>query len=198
VICPGCGTKNMEHAYARTENPPCATWPRCPRCNEPNNPDAKYLAGVESSIRDELGICYCCAIRENTARQYAAGKLPNLLIINGATYSIDPRNTVNLGAPDPSPRTPMRGMAGRRFDFERLDGSPPKSCYSLWYGSTVDPACRDRMPDNARFLNGAERCEVGHTTCFNPSTNPAAVGSSKERHNQRQSDTDGSRKDIGQ
>jgi len=176
MICPGCGTKNTEHAYSRTENPPCASWPACPRCGEAHDIAAKYRAGPEATIRDELGVCYICAIHEHELRKYEAGRSRNLLIIGGATYTADPANTVALGAPDPHPRATMRGMAGRRFDFERLDGSPPKSCYSLWYGSEVRPWARERMPDNARFLNGAERADVGGTTCFNPSAARALIG----------------------
>lgn len=175
MICPGCGAKNTEHAYSRTENPPCASWPKCPRCGEAGNGPDSYRQSETTAIMAELGICFCCSVREETARNYVANKSPGLLIINGATYSADPRNTVPLGAPDPHPRAQMRGMAGRRFDFELLDGSPPKSCYSLWYGSEVDKWCRDRMPDNARFLNGAERVQVGETTCFNPARNSVSA-----------------------
>lgn len=169
MICPGCGTPNVIHAYGQTDNPPCATWARCPRCGAANNVEAKYRPGVTVDIRDELGICYICAIREERAREYAAGKSKRTLIINGYTYAADPANSVPLGNPDPHPRTSMRGMAGRRFDIERFDGTPPFSCYSLWAGGEVDEWSRDRMPDNARFLNGAERAQVGPTTCFNPS-----------------------------
>ncbi|MHA0335799.1 hypothetical protein [Sphingomonas aquatilis] len=170
MICPGCGAKNTEHAYARTENPPCASWPKCIRCGEAHNGGANYVAGRTRDICEEIGACYTCAIREENARDYAAGKMRNALVIDGALYSFDPSNTVPLGAPDPHPRQPMRGMAGRRFDFQKLDGSAPKSCYSLWYGSPVDEWSRDRMPDNAVFLGGAERTQAGDITCFNPSS----------------------------
>lgn len=169
MICPGCNTRGVVHAYGQTTNPPCASWPRCPRCADAFNPDAKYIASRTDDIRGELGICYCCAIREERARDYAAGKSKRTLVIDGYTYSADSGNSVPLGQPDPQPRATMRGMAGRRFDIERLDGTPPFSCYSLWAGGEVDQWSKDRMPDNARFLNGARRANASGTTCFNPS-----------------------------
>lgn len=169
MICPGCNTKNVEHAYARTDNPPCASWPRCSRCGDVAEPSNGYRQSRITDLMTEHRICFGCAHGEEQAENYAAGRTPGLLIIGGAIYSADKRQCVPLGNADPSPTARWRGMAGRRFDIERLDGSAPFSCYSLWYGRTVDPAMRDRMPDNARFLHGAERTQAGDITCFNPS-----------------------------
>lgn len=169
MICPGCNTPRVVHPYAHTENPPCAIWPRCPRCDAATKADASDTGGSWKVIRVELGLCDICAIREERAREYAAGKSKNTLIIGAYTYSADRSNCVPLGEKDPHPFQQNRGMAGRRFDIERLDGSPPFSCFSLWAGGEVDGYSRDRMPDNARFLNGAERADASGITCFNPS-----------------------------
>ncbi|MDF2382447.1 hypothetical protein JMG10_13275 [Nostoc ellipsosporum NOK] len=174
MICPGCNTPGVVHAGGRGENPPCADWPRCPRCNAANDGARNYREGRTRDICEELGVCYVCAIREERARDYAAGKAKNTLIIDGYTYSADRANSVPLGNPDPRPGTPMRGMAGRRFDIERFDGTPPFSCYSLWAGGPVDEWSRERMPDNARFLNGAKRVNASGITCFNGSSEAAA------------------------
>lgn len=141
----------------------------CARCGKETLADASNTSGSWKPIRLELGICDICAIGEERARAYAAGKGTRWLIIDGHMYSPSAHDTVPLGKPDPRPRTPMRGMAGRRFDFERFDGSPPVSCYSLWSGGEVDPWARDRMPDNGRFLNGATKARAGDILCFNPS-----------------------------
>lgn len=182
MICPGCGARHVRHAGSHTADPPCASWPRCPRCNEPHNGGTNYRAGAERDICEELGICYLCAIREQRAREYASGKSPRTLIIDGYTYAADPSNCVPVGMPDPHPHQRLRGMAGRRFDIERFDGSPPFSCYSLWAGGEVDEHSRERMPDNARFLNGARRANASGTTCFNPSRDS---GSGAKRENSR-------------
>lgn len=67
----------------------------------------------------------------------------------------------------------MRGMAGRRFDIEYIEPSAYAgqriTTFDLWSGSTMPDHLRARFPDTARFLGGAERAQVGKTTCWNPS-----------------------------
>lgn len=165
LICERCETPGIRHSSLDD----CAAWPRCPRCGAATKPDASDTSGSWKPIRLELGLCNICAIREERAREYVSGKAKDTLIIDGYTYGADRRNCVPLGNKDPHPGAQFRGMAGRRFDIERFDGSPPFSCYSLWAGGAVDEWSRDRMPDNARFLNGARRSQVGEITCFDSS-----------------------------
>jgi hypothetical protein len=67
----------------------------------------------------------------------------------------------------------MRGMAGRRFDIEYIDPSiyvgQRTTTFDLWSGSTMPEHLRAIFPDTARFLGGAEKVQVGETTCWNPS-----------------------------
>jgi hypothetical protein len=72
----------------------------------------------------------------------------------------------------------MRGMAGRRFDIEYIEPSANAgkriTTFDLWSGSTLPDRLRERFPDTARFLGGAEKVELGEnahiTRCWNPSS----------------------------
>lgn len=67
----------------------------------------------------------------------------------------------------------FRGMAGRRFDIEYIEPSihagKRVTTFDLWSGSTLPDHLQKRFADTARFLGGAERAQVGDTTCWNPS-----------------------------
>lgn len=69
----------------------------------------------------------------------------------------------------------FRGMAGRRFDIEYIEPSVHAgkriTTFDLWSGSTLPDRLKAKYPDTAVFLNGAERCQVGETGCWNPSDN---------------------------
>lgn len=68
---------------------------------------------------------------------------------------------------------PMRGMAGRRFDIEYIAPSihagKRVTTFDLWSGSTLPEKLKGKYPDTAKFLAGADRCQVGETMCWNPS-----------------------------
>lgn len=87
-------------------------------------------------------------------------------IIGGAIYTPGNRTT-----------GPMRGMAGRRFDIEYMTPSDfagkRVTTFDLWTGGAMPDWLREKYPDTAKFLNGAERCQVGETGCWNPSDNKA-------------------------
>lgn len=99
------------------------------------------------------GTCFTCAFWELRAETGAK------TIIDGCVYSPGRRTSGEF-----------RGCAGRRFDIEYFDGKRITT-FDLWVGGVIPQRWRDRMPDTARFLNGAERAQVGDTTCFNPSDN---------------------------
>lgn len=62
------------------------------------------------------------------------------------------------------------GMGGRRFDIEYNDGRRV-TCYDLWHQGAIPDRFKDRLPDNARFLGGADRADCGGTIAFDPSGN---------------------------
>lgn len=67
------------------------------------------------------------------------------------------------------------GMAGRRFDIEYVEPSAFAgkriTTNDLWSGSTLPGDLKERFPDTARFLGGAEKVSMNGeiTTCWNPS-----------------------------
>ncbi|NTJ46857.1 hypothetical protein G6K93_07495 [Agrobacterium rhizogenes] len=85
-----------------------------------------------------------------------------MTIINGHVYGPGNRTSGS-----------MRGMAGRRFDIEFVEPSihagKRVTTFDLWSGSTLPDRLKEKFPDTAKFLGGAERCQVGETMCWNPS-----------------------------
>lgn len=112
-----------------------------------------YMAGPEKARIDRDGVCFGCAFWSVRA------DLGCETVIDGAIYS-------------PGNRTsgPMRGMAGRRFDIEYIASGKRITTFDLWSGGVVPERWRHRFPDTARFLNGAERAQVGETTCWDASS----------------------------
>lgn len=111
----------------------------------------------------ERRLCYHCNYWRDFEVSLASDH-QKMTIINGHVYG-------------PGNRTsgPMRGMAGRRFDIEYIDPSihagKRVTTFDLWSGSTLPDKFKEKYPDTAKFLNGAERCQVGETGCWNPSDN---------------------------
>ena len=123
----------------------------CPNCKKEEIEKPGKHTGPEAKEAMEKGWCWTCgywslAIRKN-----------NMTIIDGFTYK-------------PGTRTEgkFRGMAGRRFDIEYFDGQRCTT-FDLWGGGQIPENFRHLRPDNAKF-RGAEKRQVGETTCWNPSS----------------------------
>lgn len=122
----------------------------CPVCSGQHNGGS--YTGSEAKTAIELGSCWNCGFWENRAR----GK--NDVVIDGYTYSIGPENSTSK----------FRGMAGRKFIIEFLDGRTVTTT-NLWAGGEVPKYFRSRIPNTAKFSGGAERSNVGGITCWNAS-----------------------------
>jgi len=131
----------------------------CPRCDTRHKADGSDTAGEWKPIRIAEGLCNIYAIGEHRARIYAAGEGIRWLIIDGKMLS--PEAPVALGQPDPRPNTPSnwKGCSGARCDFQR-NGSEPQTTCSMWHGGAVDSFCRDRMPDNGRWISREEAVAI--------------------------------------
>ena len=90
-------------------------------------------------------ICFTC----NFWREHA--ELKDRCVIDGVMYYADPNITEKPGFGQGK----FLGMGGRRFDIEWFDGRK-QTTYSLWCNGQIPEHFRARIPDNARFLNGAE------------------------------------------
>jgi len=105
--------------------------------------------------------CWTCDYWADMARRLER-EHSRMTIINGHIYSPGNRTSGSF-----------RGMAGRRFDIEFIEPSDHAgqriTTFDLWSGSTLPDKLKARFPDTAVFLNGAERCQVGETGCWNPS-----------------------------
>lgn len=126
------------------------------KCNECGAVDysTKYIDCPEKAAMDAYGVCFKCGFW----LVIVAEKAP-LIIVDNFAYM----------AGDEGASAMFRGFGGRRFDFERFDGRRGSST-NMWARGEVPKCFRERLPDNARFLNGAERCEVGGMTCWDSSS----------------------------
>lgn len=59
-------------------------------------------------------------------------------------------------------------MGGRKFHIQMHDGQVIETT-ELWHQGTIPEHFRERLPDNANFLNGAGKVAVGDDYCFNSS-----------------------------
>jgi len=120
------------------------------KCNECGSEDysTSYLDGEHKRCMDEKDVCFYCA--------FWTLKLlyPNPVVIDGSFY------VPNWG------KGP--GMGGRRFDIKMPNGDEITT-HNLSHCGEIPEHFRNRLPDNASFLNGAERVQVGETTCWNDS-----------------------------
>lgn len=111
----------------------------------------------------ERRLCWTCNFWRDFVEKESPRKA-SMTIIDGHVYGPGNRTSGEL-----------RGMAGRRFDIEYIDGSiyAGQRCttFDLWSGSTIPDALRAQFPDTARFLGGAYRADRS----WNPSANSEEV-----------------------
>lgn len=137
----------------------------CSWCSEPVQ-STSYSAPYGPRMEAEK-LCFICVhwdIESNRTDDYRR------IIINGYCYGV--------GEKEPSRNSKGRiqgemwGFGGRRFDIELFTGQR-FTTHNLWGGGQIPERFRDKMPDNARFLNGASKAQVGDTTCWDSSNDQA-------------------------
>lgn len=108
-------------------------------------------------------LCFSCvhwdieSSRKNDTRR---------IIIDGYCYGVGDKEPTRDAKDRVSGE--MWGFGGRRFDIELFTGQR-FTTHNLWGGGQIPERFRERMPDNARFLNGASKAQVGATTCWDSS-----------------------------
>lgn len=115
----------------------------------------------------ERRLCFTCNYWIEAEKKYEK-EHRSMTIIDGHVYTPGNRTSGS-----------MRGMAGRRFNIEYIEPSiftgQRITTFDLWSGSTLPDHLRAKLPDTARFLDGAELAQVGETTCWNPSDPKSAT-----------------------
>jgi hypothetical protein len=122
---------------------------QCSVCGE--GYQESYMDCAELSRMQRDNVCFGCAFWSLKADQ--GGKT----VIDGCYY-----------APGRRTSGEFRGCAGRRFDIEYFDGKRVTT-FDLWVCGAIPAQWRSRLPDTARFLNGAERASEGGIMYFEPS-----------------------------
>jgi len=127
-------------------------------CKECNKPISLSFDEETKAELTKYNICFSC----NFWREKA--ELKDRCVIDGVMYWADPKIT------EKPTDSRFYGMGGRRFDIEWFDGRK-QTTYSLWCNGQIPSHYRERIPDNARFLNGAEAAmdSEGKLYAFNPS-----------------------------
>lgn len=132
----------------------------CSKCGKTGKnsycePDASQMV--------ERKLCFGCNLWTNRFAGLA-GKV-GTTIIEGHLYTPGNRTSGSF-----------RGMAGRRFDIEYLHGplaGQRITTFDLWSGGELPEWLKPQWPDTAKFLNGAERVDLGkggiYESAFNPS-----------------------------
>jgi hypothetical protein len=92
---------------------------------------------------------------------------PRRVIIDGYCYGVGDKEPPRDGKG--RVRGEMWGFGGRRFDIEIIATGQKFTTHNLWGGGNIPERFREKLPDNARFLNGAEKAQVGETTCWDSS-----------------------------
>lgn len=130
----------------------------CCKCGE----EARntYCEPAYTQMMDRL-LCWNCNFWIEQEKRYDK-EHPSMTIIDGHVYGPGNRTSGEF-----------RGMAGRRFDIEYIEPSVYAgqriTTFDLWSGSKLPHHLRAKFPDTARFLGGAEKAQVGETTCWNGS-----------------------------
>lgn len=121
-----------------------------------------YVEPTRTNMRNSR-LCFHCNHWSDFDKRLSV-EHRKLTIIGGAVYTPGNRTSGE-----------MRGMGGRRFDIEYLPNSAyagqRTTTFDLWTGGAMPDWLQAKYADTAVFLNGAERCQVGETMCWEPSAN---------------------------
>lgn len=119
-----------------------------------------YVEPCRTNMRNAR-LCFTCNNWNDFDKQLSV-EHSKRTIIGGTVYTPGNRTSGEF-----------RGMAGRRFDIEYIEPSvyagQRTTTFDLWTGGAMPEWLQKKYPDTAIFLNGAERCQVGDTGCWNPS-----------------------------
>lgn len=125
----------------------------CTECggHEKNNWAKSHRDKLQSTV-----LCFSCDFWLGYA---ARVRNPSMVRVNGIHYVIGDEHLAKPGDTKWSPfmhRKEMRGHGGRKFVIHFHDGRIVETT-NLWCQGDIPAQFRDRLPDNATFLNSDER-----------------------------------------
>lgn len=122
------------------------SWLDCGECGAPNNPDG-YVAALAKHLREQ-NVCFGCDFwRKRVAEDAADGRG---IVASGRHYQIGDESEVE-GARRRNGGWGL-GCGGTEFTVEYLADGRRVVTHNLWVQGLVPPHFRERLPDNARFI----------------------------------------------
>ncbi len=114
----------------------------------------------------ERRLCWDCNYWRDAEEQYTKDHA-RMTIIDGHVYGPGSRTSGSF-----------RGMAGRRFDIEYIEPSVHAgkriTTFDLWSGSAMPDRLKEKFPDTARFLGGAEKATWPDGSLYTAAWNPSS------------------------
>lgn len=113
----------------------------------------------------EHRLCFMCNYWRNAEVKYTK-EHATMTIIDGHIYGPGNRTSGSF-----------RGMAGRRFDIEYIVPSVYAgqriTTFDLWSGSEMPANLKEKFPDTARFVGGAEKATWPEGSLYTAAWNPS-------------------------
>lgn len=108
------------------------------------NPGCTGMTSDHHPHVKRLDWCFSCNHWQEMLSLPAERRATDVAIVDHVHYVIEPE--------EGNPR--WRGFGGQKFEIEFLDGR--RLCTSnLWCQGDIPTHWQDKLPDNARFINGA-------------------------------------------
>jgi hypothetical protein len=110
-------------------------------CIDPDD----FINSNEKTLMKELNICFKCAFWEKHARDWESGNKNNIYFIDGSRYH-------DCGSVDKNTKG-FIGHGGREFIIQNLNTKEIIKTNNLWCQGDVPKEFKNRLPDNAIFIN---------------------------------------------
>lgn len=121
---------------------------KCKVCEKEETP-SNY---INESEMIEHQMCFFCNFWRDMLEKDSKRLSHTWCVIDGTHYVIEPDDPGNY----------FQGFGGAEFQIEFNDGHRVVT-HNLWCQGDIDPAWRDKFPDNARFENNLKWTDINGT-----------------------------------